>query len=276
MNKLITAVLLICCGPACIAQYYYKDIVVTEQIQGNYQALRDNKVKKVTVMPSNIAPGEKPVTLEQTIYPSQNLVVTYTKVPDAPESWLKAYYDNSGLLVKTVDSSEDAVNTSRYSYTDGRKLKSILSTAVPVNDPTETEEHVWSYNSNGAPASMLKVKNGTDTTIVNYVPDENGNAGEERATRRNGLLGVYYYYYDTERRLTDVARYNARAKRILPDYMFEYSSGKLPVQMTVVPEGSTDYQVWKYVYDSKGLRQKDVCYNKQKMMVAEIEYEYSY
>lgn len=276
MNKHIAAAVLILCASASRAQYYYKDIVVTEQIQANYQLLRDNKVKKVVVTPANLAPGEKPVTLEQTIYPAQNLVVTYTKVPDAPESWLKAYYDNSGLLVKTVDSSEDAVNTSRYTYTDGRKLKSISSIAVPVNDPAETEEHSWTYTAGGAPAGMTKVKNNTDTTLVSFVPDENGNAGEERATRRNGLLGVYYYYYDTEHRLTDVARYNNRAKRILPDYMFEYGSGKLPVQMTVVPEASTDYQVWKYSYDNKGLRHKDVCYNKQKMMVAEIGYEYSY
>jgi len=69
------------------AQYLYKDIIVTGQINANYRVLRDNKVTHVTLTPSALDPTQNNVTLQQTIYPSQQLMVTYTKVPNAPESW---------------------------------------------------------------------------------------------------------------------------------------------------------------------------------------------
>ena len=121
------------------AQYYYKDIVVTGQINATYRALRDNKVTHVTLTPSSLDPSQNTVTLKQTVYPSQKLVVTYTKVPDAPESWLKSYYNATGLLIKTVDSSADFVTSSLYEYDASGRLTVISSNAVPINDPAETE-----------------------------------------------------------------------------------------------------------------------------------------
>lgn len=258
------------------AQYYYKDIVVTGQINANYRAFRDNKVTRVDLLPAGQGPAENTVTLQQTIYPSQRLVITYTKVPDATESWLKSYYNTSGLLIKTVDSSAEVVTSSVYEYDAAERPVSISSNAVPVNNPAETEVHQWTYNSNGQPVQMVKIKNNSDTTFVSFTADEAGNAGEEKAVRKKGLLGIYYYYYDAQHRLTDVARFNQRANRILPDYMFEYGSAALPVQMIIVPEGSADYQTWKYLYNPQGLKEKDICYNKQKQLVASVEYRYTF
>ncbi len=257
-------------------QYYYKDIVVTGQINANYRVLRDNKVTHVTLNPSALDPSQNTVTLQQTVYPSQKLVVTYTKVPNATESWLKSYYNANGLLIKTVDSSADFVTSSFYEYDAASRLILINSNSVPVNDPAETEVHQWNYNSNGQPVQMIKIKNGNDTTFVSITADEQGNPAEEKAERKKGNLGTTYYYYDSQHRLTDVARYNKRANRILPDYMFEYTDASQLSQMIVVPEGSADYQTWKYSYNQKGLKEKDVCYSKQKQMVASIEYVYSF
>jgi len=273
-----TAIVLAVCSMAfsAKAQYYYKDIVVTQQINASYRVMKDNKVSHVTLTPSALDPAQNAVTLQQTVYPSQKLVVTYTKVPDAPESWLKSYYNANGLLVKTVDSSADVVTSSVYEYDAASRITSISSNSIPVNDPAETETHQWSYTSNGQPQQMIKIKNGSDTTFVAFTADEQGNAGEEKTTRNKGDLGTTYYYYDAQHRLTDVARYNKRAKRILPDYMFEYNEASQVAQMIVVPEGSADYQTWKYVYNQQGLKEKDLCYSKQKQMVASIEYGYSF
>ena len=261
---------------AAQGQYYYKDIVVTGQINANYRAFRENKVSRVELLPAGQGPAENIVTLQQTVYPSQRLVVTYTKVPDATESWLKSYYDANGLLIKTVDSSAEVVTSSVYEYDAAERPLSISSNAVPANNPAETEVHLWKYNSNGQPVQMIKIKNNNDTTLVSFTPDEAGNAGEEKAVRRNGILGIYYYYFDAEHRLTDVARFNQRANRILPDYMFEYGASAAPIQMIIVPEGSADYQTWRYLYNPQGLKEKDICFNKQKQLVASVEYKYTF
>ena len=258
------------------AQYYYKDIIVTSQINANYKALRDNKVTRVTLTPAAMGPSENNVTLQQTVYPSQKLVVTYTKVPDATESWLKSYYNAGGVLIKTVDSSADVVTSSLYEYDASNRLTLISSNSVPVNDPAEKEVHQWQYNSNGQPVQMIKIKDNSDTTVVSFTADEQGNTAEEKAVRKKGDLRTTYYYYDAQHRLTDVARFNIKANRILPDYMFEYNDAQQLSQMIIVPEGSNDYQTWKYIYNQQGLKEKDVCYSKQKEMVASIEYAYTF
>lgn len=274
----IAALVLAVCSTTVTAraQYYYKDIVVTRQINANYRLIRDLKVLHVTLTPSAPGPSENNVTLQQTVYPAQKLVVTYTKVPDATESWLKSYYNVNGFLIKSVDSSADFVTSSLYEYDAANRITRISSNSIPVNDPAETEIHQWIYNSNGQPAQMVKIKNNADTTFVSFTADELGNVGEEKAIRKKGSLGTTFYYYDAQHRLTDVARFNRKANRILPDYMFEYNEALQVTQMIVVPEGSADYQTWKYIYNTQGLKEKEVCYSKQKQLVASIEYIYSF
>jgi hypothetical protein len=273
-----TACLLAVCGMifTANAQYYYKDIVVTNQINANYRALKSNRVITVVLTPSALDPAQNTVTLQQTVYPAQQLVITYTKVPDAPESWLKSYYNAGGFLIKTTDSSADVVTTSLYQYDDGGRVSSISSNSVPVNDPAEKEVHTWHYNSNGQPIEMIKIKDNTDTSFISFTADEQGNPGEEKAIHKKNSLGTVYYYFDDRHRLTDVAKFNLKANRILPEYMFEYNDSMQVTQMIIVPEGSADYQTWKYLYNQRGLKEKDVCYNKQKQMVAGIEYTYTF
>ena len=197
-NTRLVACLLAVCGLINVAeaQYYYKDIVVTNQINANYRVLKNNKVSSVVLTPAALDPSQNSVVLKQTVYPGLHLVITYTKVPDAPESWLKSYYNAEGFLVKTADSSADVVTTSLYQYDASGRLSSISSNSVPVNDPAEKEVHTWHYNSNGQPVDMVKIKDGTDTTLVSFVPDEQGNPGEEKAMRNKNSLGSIYYYFD--------------------------------------------------------------------------------
>jgi len=256
------------------SQYFYKDVIVTKQISDNYRLLKDNKVGRVVVEPADLAPDASHVTLEQEVDARRNLVLTHTKVPDATESWLKAYYDAAGRLMNTVDSSAEVVTSSAYEYDNNGRLIKIFSRSVPVNDPAETEMHFWSYNANGQPVSMLKVKDSGDTTKISFVPDDKGNPGEEKAVRNKIALPSIYYYFDAQNRLTDVAKYNQKADRILPQYVFEYNEGGQISQMIVVPSGSSDYQTWRYLYKPNGLKEKDLCYSKQKQLVATINYVY--
>jgi hypothetical protein len=109
------------------------------------------------------------------------------------------------------------------------------------------------------------------------VVDEKGNVAEEKATRHGNGLPAIDYYYDSDNRLTDIVRYNVRAQRLLPLNMFEYGDdGHVSSELIVPEEGNSFYEKWYYVYDDKGLKVKDFCYNKQKELVGSVEYQYSY
>jgi len=263
-------------GSFCRAQYYYKDIVVTAQISAGYRILRTNQVTEVRVAPSAdpSIPAGAAVSLRQTVYPAQNLVVTYTKAPEAGESWLKAYYSLGGSLLVTVDSTTDIVTRTEYTYDAAGQIASISNKSVPKNDPAQTETHLWTWNATGKPSRMVKIKNGNDTTYVSFEADEKGNPGEEKVTRNRLSLGSTFYYYDDKNRLTDVARYSKKANRILPEYIFEYNDANQLTQMLIVPEGSNEYQTWRYSYNATGLKQQDACYSKQKQLLGKVEYSY--
>ena len=122
---------------------------------------------------------------------------------------------------------------------------------------------------------MLKVKENRDTAYVRFIADGKGNITEEREVHNQDSLPAIYYYYDDQNRLTDVVRYNERAKRLLPDYIFDYGNKSRITSMLVVPEGN-DYQKWIYEYNDRGLKDRETCYGKGKELLGRIEYEYNY
>ena len=121
---------------------------------------------------------------------------------------------------------------------------------------------------------MLKIRNDLDTTFFTFVLDEKGNVIEEKSTRKGRDQLPYFYYYDAQDRLTDIVHYNPIAKRLLPDYIFEYdASGKMR-SMLVVQAGGADYQRWMYTYDDRGLKTKEIAYNKSRHAIGTVEYRY--
>jgi hypothetical protein len=269
----------LCCGFSLplFAQFYYKDLVTTKQINNNYQLYKQHKVNTVKL---NSYQGNTPVTegfvCEQKVNPSKNQLVTYTKTADAGESYLTTIYNQSGSLIKTVDSTEEIISTSSYSYDNTNRLSELsIETRAADKSSMIREKHIWQYNAAGKPAKMLRIRNTTDTTVVSFTIDDKGNVSEEEAIRRGMSQGKVYYYYDDKDRLTDVVRYNVRAKRLLPDYIFEYEDDDVST-MTLIPEGSDDYQKWYYKYDENGLKQVDFCYNKKEELLGKVEYVYEF
>jgi hypothetical protein len=258
------------------AQYYYKDIITTGQINQNYAQYKKNGVTKVNVSAfERNTPITDVVTLQQMVNTNQRKVLTHTKTPDAEEAWLSSYYNENSALIKTVDSTEENVTVAEYEYSNKGVLLKIASLASPVNNPVLKEVHLWQYNSSGVLQKMLKIKNNIDTTYISFVQDEKGNIAEEKTIHKNILVSKFYYYYDANNRLTDVARYNKKADKILPDYMFEYNEANQLTKMWVIPEGMRgSYQIWNYTYAANGLKEHELCFNKQKEQIARIEYTY--
>jgi hypothetical protein len=258
------------------AQYYYKDILLSRQNQENWKSFRDKKVREVIIQSIDANNEQTPdFTCDQKITPDFGSISTYTKSANVPASTLTAFYDQSGRMIRTVDTSDTYRSTTEYSYKEGGQVSMMLNNSVETdNQIVTTEKHIWSYDGT-LPVKMIKIKGTTDSTWVSFVKDDKGNIVEEKSVRNGQALPSVYYYYDNDGRLTDIVRYNQKAGRLLPDYVFEYNTGRLS-SMLFVPNGSSDYQRWIYVYDANGLKTNETCYDKKRQVVVKIRYNYNF
>lgn len=256
------------------AQYYYLDIVGTKQTNQQYKLLRSFQYKRISAISFEGNEPSKDFVLEQIISNDGRQIITRSATIGSTESFFISSYQNN-RVIKTVDSSKNAINTVLYNYDNAGRLFSTTNTSEDFDGKfISTEKHIWSYNEKGLPEKMLKIKNETDTTLMTFTFDEQDNVAEERWLKNNRSLETYYYYYNPKKQLTDVVRYNRKAKAMLPDYMFEYDAKGHILQMTQTQKGSANYLVWKYLYNEDGMKQKEVVFNKQKEMLGRIEYSY--
>lgn len=276
MNRFLTAVLLLAGTQSIHAQYYYNDIIGAGQTNAQYLSFKNNHVKEISA--SSFESDNKPADgfeLTQTLTADYKKISTAATYPSAGTSITTHYY-NGSQLVRTEDSTARVATRSIYTYNVQQQIAQLSTTTSDAFMNSSLEEaHIWSYQSNGTPSGMLKIKDGQDTTFVSFIYDEAGNISEERWTRKGVLLETWYYYYNDKKQLSDIVRFNDRAKRLLPDYLFEYDETGRVAQMTQI-RGNSNYIIWKYVYNAQGLKVRDLAYNKQKQMVGRIEYSYTY
>ncbi len=259
------------------AQYYHKDIVSVKMANDETQILKEQKIRTVLVhsFEADGTPSEG-FYCEKKFNRNYHEMETYTRSPGTAKSLLVSEYNDKGQLVKSADSSEITASTSFYSYDDNDRITSIVSYTHSSDDDFSTslkEEHQYSYNENGKPVKMLRIKNDSDTTQVDFLLDEHGNVTDEIEPGVNGKH--YYYYYDDKNRLTDIVKYNAVKGGLKADFIFEYNSAGQLSQMISVEDGvSGDYLLWRYTYN-EGLRIIEKCYSKQKKLLGYFEYEYN-
>ena len=124
--------------------------------------------------------------------------------------------------------------------------------------------------------NQWRIINKKDSLEVRFVTDENGNVIEERNFRRGVLADPVYYYYDERNRLTDIVRFNYKANRLLPDYLFEYDENDRVIQKITTTSGKNlGYLTWRYLFDEKGLKTKEALFNKDKQLQGRIDYSYN-
>lgn len=216
--------------------------------------------------------------VQQEFFPAKRLLktVTATGADNANMSTVFTYADGNGNIIKTVDSTGVVINTTTYNYDASGNLDLVIisSSDTIIN---ESEQHMWQWE-NGKPSKMLRIKNKKDTTYVDFKLDENGNITEETETRKRVTARPYYYYYNENNQLTDIVRYNDRARQLLPEYMFEYSSSNQVIQKITVPSNNSDYLIWRYQYNTQGLKTKEAVYSRhdKRNPMGKIEYQYSF
>ena len=274
MKKILYTFLLMLAGQSAFSQYYYKDLVTTQQANDQYALLQKNGIKKVTLESFDGNSSETAgFTGVQQVDLKKGTVTTTTSTTVIGDSYLKTTFNAKGLLSSTEDSAQNASSRGSYEYDAEGRLVKISSTNSSDNVKT-TETHSWRYGADGKPTEMIRVRNNSDTTRVTFTLDEIGNVVEEKVIRPNLPIAIVYYYYDAQNRMTDIVRFNAKANRLLPDYMFEYDEAGRLKKMVVIPEGSNEYQTWYYQYTPNGLKRMELCYDKQQQLLGKVQYEY--
>jgi YD repeat-containing protein len=277
MNKLAFFFLLLFFFDAD-SQYYYKDLVAAADITRQMKTLNTNNIRKVTakgITPEGDAASDFSEVHEIN---ATGTVLKITTTVNKAISSLRHSFNDRGLLISTVDSAVNVKSTSTYTYDANGKIISISNAATDADstgDFSQTEIHQYVYN-NGKLDKMWRIINKTDTLEVRFVTDENGNVLEERNFRRGVLSDPIYYYYDDRNRLTDIVRFNYKANRLLPDYLFEYDDNDRVIQKITTTSGKNlGYLTWRYLFDEKGLKTKEALFNKDKKLQGRIDYSYN-
>lgn len=257
------------------SQYYFNDMVSTQLSNDQYKLLRTNKIRKIKAISYEADnSATEGFALEEEISMDGKKIILSTALSGGKSSVTTRTYE-LGKLKRTLSGSNGIENKTEYSYTDKGQIQKILFTTTDTAmKSVSTEAHEWNYNDAGQPVSMLKIKNRADTTLVELIKDEQGLVIEEHWKKKNRNLESYYYYYDQKNLLTDIVRYNARLKKLLPDYQYEYDANGKISQMTQVSMSSSSYIIWKYSYNEKGLKQKETGFDKEKKLAGRIEYTY--
>lgn len=257
------------------SQHYYNDLVMTSEIVKKRAVLQANKVRSVqmTSFDGNNQPIED-FGSAQTIADNYASITTETSTNLNGKDQITHYFNEKGQLTQSIDTTDGNKVVIQYTYDANNLITGISNMSFSPGGYSSREQHLWFYNKNSKPEKMLKIKNGADTTIVNFKLDEKENVVEERSVHAGVEQPVVYYYYDDKGHLTDVVRFNSRAKRLLPDYIFEYDEAGRISMMLVTTDGGADYQKWYYRYNEKGLKLKDECYAKSKQMIGKVEYKY--
>jgi hypothetical protein len=256
------------------AQYYYKDIIGNKESSELIRTYQNANVTAVSLT-SYDAENTKndDFFVAQTFSKPHARLRTVTRNGSSNESVLTSYADSAGRVLKTVDSSANLTSITEYNYNDNGQLRFIKSNSTDSSKRiNETEIHQWEW-ANGQVARMLRIINNTDTTVVDFKVD-GGNVVEEWSTKRGVRSEPVYYYYNTQNRLTDIVRFNKKANRLLPEYMFEYSADGKVIQKITVPANSSEYLIWRYQYNADGLKTREAVYDRYKTLNGKIEYQY--
>jgi len=256
------------------AQYYYNDIVNNKQVLAELSVLKQKKINGVKVI-SMEATGEETegFTCQKKINRDFTEVEIYTETTESYPNTFISYFTKTGLLQRTVDSSEAGATTIDYTYDAAGRLVSINSLKRFATDDDAgivLEKHLYTYSAAGVLQQLLIIKNNKDSTLFLFEADEAGNIIIEKNSK---TAEVYYYYYDGRNNLTDIVHRYSYQKNLFTEYSFEYNqAGQLAKMVTSEKEGAY-YFTWRYNYED-GLRVSERCYSKEGRIMGSVEYKY--
>lgn len=276
--KTYTLILLALLPLAGSAQYFYNDIFGTRDIENRMRALVDARVASVKAMGYDDR-GAASRDFNEWQQVDAVGMIWYTQTRNGQNITRMAYrFNENGRLISLSDTTGGISSQTLYRYDEKSRLTEIrLSIQDSAQEFGQQETHSWIYEAGHNPVKMYRILNERDSTEYRFKSDEKGNLIEEQLFRRNTGFETVYYYYNQQKQLTDIVRYNKRARRLLPDFMFEYDQdGRVAQKISTLSSRSSDYLIWRYAYNEKGLKTREALFNKQKELTGRIDYLYSY
>lgn len=266
------------------AQYYYSDIVATAEMNSQMQTFLANKVRMVTATgyDANSVKNTGFAEVKEVKENGRLLKISSRNSADYNASYNR--FDEKTRLISIADSSSIVLSNITYQYDASGRISTVQNTLKDsANDFNQTEIHQWQYNAAGKPEKMWRTINGADSLEIRFIPDEDGNPGEEVTYRRGIETGRVYYYFDEKGRITDIVRYNKKVKKLLPDIILTYDEEGRVIQMINSTPGDnlgrvtwTGYVIWRYIYNDKGLKTKEALFDKEQQLTGKIEYTYNF
>ncbi len=265
------------------AQYYYTDIISTQQTTRMMEAYLKNKITSVSATGFDEHGTRSTDFSEYQEIKDNGSVLRVSTIQQMKKTVSVYRFDQLIRPISITDSSGDVINTTAFRYNEQGLLIQLENKAMDSSGLfNHTETHLWTYNYQGKPEKMLRLirqqgiePNQADSLEIRFIQDEKGNPAEERTYKKNRETGYLYYYYDEKNRLTDIVRYNTRLKKLMPDVLFEYDENDRVIQkMTTTSSLNLGYLIWRYIYDIRGLKVKEALFNKNKQLTGRIEYSY--
>ncbi|MFY8023773.1 MAG: hypothetical protein ACOVNO_00400 [Sediminibacterium sp.] len=261
-------------GNSLCGQYYLNDILGLKISHEKYQLMRKNKIIKITAN-SIEADGSntKGFLLNQELQvDGKKMVTSIASLSSSPEKITNIY--ELSKLKRTVTNRSSIQTTTDYTYNEKGLLSKINATTVDsMQKKPISEIHLWEYQPNGVPMSMRKWGDGMDTVQVAFVADSAGLIIEEYWYKKGKKIESYYYYY-TNNQLTDVVRFNLKANRLIPDFVYEYNQQNQLTNMIQVSYNGSKIIHWTYTYHSNGLKETETARDKEKNIIAKITYSF--
>lgn len=273
---------IIFCSLSLQAQYYYNDIIGTQETNNLMKNYTANKVKTVSATGYDNR-GVKATDFSELQEVKENgRLLRSSTINNFNKTTTYSRFDEKGRVTSITDSSAQIQGTTTYVYDENNRISMVQNTVKDsANSFDHIETHQWFFNTAGKPEKMWRIISstgtGADSLEVRFVTDEDGNIAEERTFRKGIETSYLYYYYDDKNRLLDIVRFNTRLKKLLPDIMFEYDENDNVVQKTTTTSSlNLGYLIWRYIYDEKRLKTKEVLFNNDKQITGKIDYTYTF
>lgn len=262
------------------AQYFYQDLYSTWQTNAKQQQYRKWRVKKIQIY-SYDANHERDnsFSVEKRFEADYHDVYSVTHSVVNGDSWLTSTFDSAYRIVQSVDSSNFAVNSTRYQYDSAGRLTRIdilsRTPSTAIGETMLTETHLFRYDASGHPLQMWKIKNQTDTSIVRFVVDSAGRVTQEKDSLDGRVLS-FYFSYTADGLLSGILRYDSAAQKAVPTLLWTYDDAGMIRRMMVIAGGNGGSNVWEYAYDARGLLQTERCLADGKTFIGSVEYTYEF